>query len=90
VSARDERSVTAFAPASISNVGAGFDAFGCALTGAGDTVHARLVGAPGVVVASSGHPSIPTETARNTAGIAAREVLRRAGAGDVGDELRVE
>lgn len=89
MSGRD-RTVTAFAPASISNVGAGFDAFGCAITGAGDTVHARLTGEPGVVVASSGHPSIPTETSRNTAGIAARETLRRAGARDVGVELRVE
>ena len=89
MSARD-RMVTAFAPASISNVGAGFDAFGCALAGAGDTVHARLTSQPGVVVASSGHPSISTETARNTAGIAARETLRRAGARGVGVELRVE
>lgn len=90
MSAPAGRSVTAFAPASISNVGAGFDAFGCALTGAGDSVHARLVERPGIVVASSGHPSIPTETARNTAGIAAHETLRRAGASDVGVELRVE
>jgi len=89
VRARD-RTVTAFAPASISNVGAGFDAFGCAITGAGDTVHARLTSQPGVVVASSGHPSIPTEASRNTAGIAARETLRRAGANDAGVELRVE
>ena len=72
----DHRTVTAFAPASVSNIGAG--------------LRATRTTSAGVVVASSGHPSISTDAARNTAGIAARETLRRAGASDVGVELRVE
>ena len=44
--------VTAFAPASISNLGPGFDILGLALDHAGDTVIARRAGAPGVRIAA--------------------------------------
>ena len=43
-----EKEVTAFAPASVSNVSCGFDIMGFALEGAGDTVTARLSTRPGV------------------------------------------
>ena len=43
--------VTAFAPASIGNVGVGFDVLGLALEGVGDRVLARKTEAPGVTVA---------------------------------------
>ena len=41
-------SVTAFAPASIGNVGVGFDVLGLALEGVGDRVLARKTQSPGV------------------------------------------
>ncbi|MBI4458272.1 homoserine kinase [Candidatus Uhrbacteria bacterium] len=41
-------SCSAFAPASVANVGPGFDVFGFALEGAGDTVTARRSDQPGV------------------------------------------
>ena len=78
----------AFAPASIGNVGPGLDVLGMALTGPGDRVIAQREGSSGVTIDDAGHPELPTEAIRNTAGIAAFEVLRRAGA-DVGVRLTI-
>ncbi len=84
------RSVRAFAPATVANLGSGFDVLGLALMGAGDTVTARLVAAPGVRIArvSGDGGRLPTDAARNTAGIAATHTLRRAGM-DAGIELEI-
>jgi homoserine kinase len=82
--------VTAYSPGSTSNVGPGFDCLGIALTGLGDRVTAERAGAPGVRVRSVSDPRLPTEADRNTAALAATEVLRRTGAGDVGLELEIE
>jgi homoserine kinase len=73
--------VRVFAPGSIGNVGPGFDILGLAVAGAGDTVLARKRSGSGVVISEPGHPSLPTDPERHTSGIAALEVLRRAGAG---------
>ena len=79
--------VTAFGPASLSNLGPGFDALGLCVTGLGDRVEAWRTDAPGVII--EGPPSIPTDPEKNTAGRAALWVLREAGAeGGVG--LRIE
>ena len=43
--------VTAFAPASIGNVGVGFDMLGLALAGVGDRVTAKRTGAAGISIA---------------------------------------
>jgi homoserine kinase len=84
-------SVTAFAPATVANLGPGFDVLGLALGAPGDTVTARRVGTPGVrIVAVHGDGGVlPLETDRNTAGIAAVETLRRAGVEGIGVELTV-
>ena len=84
------RSVRAFAPATVANLGSGFDVLGLALMGAGDTVTARLVAGPGVRIASvSGDGGrLSTDAALNTAGIAATHTLRRAGM-DAGIELEI-
>jgi len=80
-------SVTAFGPASLSNLGPGFDALGLCVTGLGDRVEAWRTDAPGVTV--EGPPSVPTDPEKNTAGRAALWVVREAGAeGGVG--LRIE
>jgi homoserine kinase len=81
---------TVYAPGSTSNVGPGFDCLGIAFTGRGDRVTATLVGQPGVRVRSVSDPRIPLDPGRNTAAIAARAVLRRAGASDLGLEVAVE
>jgi homoserine kinase len=61
---------TAFAPATVGNVGVGFDILGHSFPVIGDRVTARRVAAPGVrVVAIEGTTeSLPLEAARNTAG----------------------
>ncbi|MFM9956878.1 MAG: homoserine kinase [Phycisphaerales bacterium] len=76
--------VTAFAPATVSNLSVGFDVLGLALSGPGDTVTARLTDATGVRIASvsssvPGSPPLPTDPNRNTAAIAAAHTLKRAG-----------
>ena len=81
---------TAYAPGSTSNVGPGFDCLGIALTGLGDRVTAQRGGAPGVRVRAVTDPRIPLEADRNTAALAAIEVLKQAGASDVGLDLEVE
>ncbi len=85
---QNEASVTVFAPATVANLGPGFDILGLAIEGAGDEVTARRVsGATGVVIASiEGDGGVlPLDAASNTAGIAAAHVLKMAGV-----EARVE
>jgi homoserine kinase len=84
------KTVTAYAPGSTSNVGPGFDCLGIAIAGMGDRVVATQQGAPGVRVSGISDPRIPTDAGRNTAALAAAEVLRRAGALAAGLELRIE
>jgi len=81
--------VTAYAPGSIGNVGPGLDILGLAVSGAGDTVTVRRTDAARITVRDPGHPDLPTDPERHTAALAAREVLRQAGA-RTGLELRVQ
>lgn len=85
-----ERSVRVFAPATVANLGSGFDVLGLALMEPGDTVIARRTGERGVrVVAVTGDDGrLPLDAARNTAGIAAARTLARAGI-DAGIELEL-
>src|SRR5262245_15645410 len=74
------KSVTAFAPATVSNVACGFDVLGFALHEPGDQVTARW--APGGVhIANIAGDAgrLPREAKRNTAGVAAEALLRVAG-----------
>ncbi|HUK56858.1 MAG TPA: homoserine kinase [Nitrospiria bacterium] len=68
----------AFAPASIGNIGPGFDVLGMAITGLGDIVTAEKSRGREVVIREikGGDRTIPLEADRNTAGIAAIEVLK--------------
>jgi homoserine kinase len=83
---RGEDWVTAFAPASIGNVGVGFDMLGLALAGAGDRVSVRRRPERGVVVAAAldpegaPHADLTTDPDKNTASIAAAELWRSASA----------
>lgn len=83
-------SVTAFAPATVANLGLGFDVLGLALAGLGDTVTARLVPGDAVRIGTitGDHGALPRDAALNTAGIAAIATLRRADV-RVGVELDV-
>jgi len=83
--------ITAFGPASIGNVGVGFDMLGLALAGVGDRVSARRVDVPGITVAEvrgldgEPHPYLSTDTDENTASIAAKALWN-----DYGDSHGVE
>jgi len=73
-------SVTAFAPATVSNVACGFDVLGFALETPGDEVTARRA-AGGVRIAdiTGDAGRLPREASRNSAGVAAQALLRAAG-----------
>ncbi len=75
--------VRVVAPASIGNLGVGFDVLGAALPGPLDELVARRSATPGVeVVAIRGDGGrLPREAELNTAAVAAAAVLARAGAG---------
>ena len=81
--------VEAFSPGSIGNIGPGLDVLGCAVTGAGDRVHARLIDGVDIVLEDPGHPSLPTDPARHACAIAADSVRRACGQPHAGVALRV-
>ena len=74
----------AFAPATVANLGPGFDVLGLALDRPGDTVVARRVPGSGPAVVSieveGDGGCLPKDPAKNTAGIAALATLEAAGA----------
>ena len=71
--------VRVFVPGSIGNVGPGLDILGLALDGPGDSVEIEWADQPGIEVTDPGHPTLPRESDRNTASLAAAAVFRIAG-----------
>jgi homoserine kinase len=74
------RMATAFAPASVGNIGVGFDILGHTIRGPGDRATVRRIDEPHVTITAIRNSAIalPMEAARNTAGaalIALRESL---------------
>ncbi|MGQ0734171.1 MAG: homoserine kinase [Acidobacteriota bacterium] len=74
--------IAAFAPATVSNVGCGFDVLGFALDAPGDLVTAEAADFPGVrIVSIEGDDGrLPRDAQRNTAGAAVLALLDRLGA----------
>lgn len=72
-----KQAVTAFAPATVANVGCGFDIFGFAIAEPGDIVRVSRRAGPGVVItAISGDDGrLPKNAAENTAGFAVLRFL---------------
>src|SRR3954464_3066066 len=72
--------VTAFAPATVSNVACGFDVLGFALSAPGDEGTARLIAGGGQIDDITGkNARLPRDAARNTAGVAAQALLTHLG-----------
>ena len=71
--------VRVFAPATVSNLGPGFDVLGLALQQPGDVVDAELHDEPGVqiVEVTGAGDRLTTDPTRNVAGVAAADALRR-------------
>lgn len=81
----------AFAPASVGNVGVGFDILGHTVAGIGDRARVRRIATPGVLISAIHGLSLdlPLDAARNTAGAAL--IAMREGLGlDFGFELVLE
>ncbi len=82
---------TASAPATVSNVGVGFDILGFSLTGLSDRVTVRAIDAPEVRIGDIDGPhagSVPDDAAHNTAS-AALIALRQARGLDGGFEVHI-
>jgi len=79
------------APATLSNLGCGFDIFGMALREPYDVIEAERTSEPGVIIESiegPGSDSIPLDAARNSAGLAAMAALKL-GRADFGMSIRI-
>lgn len=76
------KNASVYAPASVGNIGPGFDTLGMAVTGMGDTLSGSLdpgLGADTIDLITGSWTEIPSDPKENTAGIAARIILDRAG-----------
>jgi homoserine kinase len=73
--------ITAFAPATVANLGPGLDVLGLALAAPGDRVTARHSPGPGVTIerVTGDGGALSLDPAENTAGIAAQATLAKAG-----------
>ncbi|MFQ5543455.1 MAG: homoserine kinase [Nitrospiria bacterium] len=82
-------SVRVFAPASVGNIGPGFDILGMALSGMGDTIIAERRSGPGVFISeiTGDEGRLPRAASKNTAGIAVQEVLNYLGLEEAGVSL---
>ncbi len=89
-----DKTITAFAPASIGNVGVGFDVLGLAISGVGDRVSVRRTDEQGVSISDvrdpDGNPSeLSGDPEQNTASIAAAALWNAHGDGS-GIALSIE
>lgn len=81
-----------FAPATVSNVGCGFDALGFALEKPGDEVVVRKSGTRGLRIVSiqGDGGKLPRDPQLNTAGIAASLLLKHLDMADMGIEMEIQ
>jgi homoserine kinase len=91
MSADPLREVRVFAPATVANVACGYDVLGFAIEAPGDEVVVRHGTRPGIhIVAITGDGGkLPREAHRNTAGVAAQDLLRHLGMSDRGVEMEI-
>jgi len=73
--------VKVFTPATVSNVGCGFDILGFALEKPGDEIVARFSAKPGLSISNitGDGGKLPYDTAKNTAGVSAKKLLEHLG-----------
>jgi len=74
----DQKTVRAFAPATVANVSCGFDIFGFAVDAPGDEVELTLTEKPGVVIRAihGDGGRLPLQSDKNTCSVAAHALLR--------------
>lgn len=83
--------IKAFAPASIGNLGVGFDIFGMAIERPGDEVIAHKSATPGLRITriTGANGKLPYAVEQNTAGVAALRLLEHLGETGCGIELEI-
>jgi homoserine kinase len=83
--------VRVFAPATVANVACGYDVLGFAIEAPGDEIVARFSDQPGLRIAAitGDDGKLPTAVEKNTAGVAAADLLRHLGMTDRGIELEI-
>jgi len=82
--------IRVFAPASVANVGVGFDILGFALEAPGDEIVARFGNCRGVRIREiTGTSRLPLEASKNTASFSAQALLDYLGKGELGIELDI-
>ncbi|MGD1980088.1 MAG: homoserine kinase [Akkermansiaceae bacterium] len=86
-----KKEVRVFAPATVANVACGYDVLGFAIDAPGDEVVARYTEEPGLRIAeiTGDDGKLPLEVEKNTAGVAALDLLRHLGMLDLGIELEI-
>jgi homoserine kinase len=68
--------IQVFSPATVANVGCGFDVFAFALNEPGDEIHLSVKPKPGIdIIEITGNPSLPLEISRNTASVSISAML---------------
>jgi homoserine kinase len=89
---KTSRSVTAFAPATVANVGCGFDVLGFAIHLLGDFVTARFTDGEGVTITkiTGEKGKLPIETEKNTAGLSTLSLLKTYGKEVAGIGLEID
>ncbi|MEX1011747.1 MAG: homoserine kinase [Balneolaceae bacterium] len=83
--------IRVFAPATVANVGCGFDVLGFAIDGPGDEVLATLDERPGVVIDSidGAEDRLPLAPEKNTGGRGVQSLLKALGREETGIRLRI-
>lgn len=89
----DQKTCTAFAPATIANVACGFDIMGFAIHGLGDSITARLSNQRGIQISriTGDEGKLPLQAEKNTAGLSVLALLKALDPeGETGIELEIE
>ena len=73
------KSIKVFAPATVANVGSGFDILGFAINDPGDEFIIKLKATPGIKIKNKTPYSLPLEPKKNTAGISLLSFLNQIG-----------
>ncbi len=85
--------VSVFAPATVANIGVGYDILGLAIDRPGDEIVARLVdrqqGLSIKTITGTGDKQLPLAVLENTAGMAAAKLLAHLGQEELGIELEI-
>ena len=85
------KEVRVFAPATVANVACGYDVLGFAINEPGDEIVVRTSATPGLRITkiTGDEGKLPTAPEKNTAGVAALDLLKHLGMTDFGIEMEI-